>query len=390
MEHQQRIGDVAEILLDYVEKGTTFQGREVMTVPASVYLDADLWAAEMERIFMAVPLIVAASCELPEPGTWKACEMMGKPILVTRDREGVARAFLNVCSHRGGRVAREGCGAGTRFACEYHGWTFAADGKLVGVADPAKFGAVDKESRALKALPCAEKGGFIFAVLTPGATIDVDSFYAGMLDDFELLGFKDWAFLGRRELTGANWKIAFDGYLEGYHFASLHPETIHPRTPSNVTHYEAFGPHLRIGFPQVSIPKLREKPREEWGRQENHGFDFVRIIFPNVSVFVAPEITQVAQLLPGPTPDKNRTILNFYRREGARDEADRAQLEGMMDWLLQVVRDEDYTTGDHIQQGLAAGGLDQITFGLNERGNQYFHEWVDWYLSDQTGPRPVL
>lgn len=391
MEQQAGIGDVAEILLDYVEEGRTFMGRDVREVPASAYLDPQRWLREMDAIFLRQPLIVAASCELPGPGTWKACEMLGKPILITRDRDGGARVFLNVCSHRGGRVAKDGCGEGTRFACVYHGWTFAADGRLLGVSDPAKFGPLDKSRRGLRELPSAERAGFIFAVLTPGEPIDIDGFYRGALSDFDAIGFGDWTFLGRRELTGANWKIAFDGYLEGYHFASLHPQTIHPRTPSNVTHYQAFGPHLRIGFPQVAIAeKLKGRARGDWGALENQGFDFVRILFPNVSVFVAPEITQVAQLFPGPTPDANRTVLNFYRREGPRDDADRAQLEGMMDWLLEVVRDEDYATGAAIQQGLESGAHDSVVFGLNERGNQYFHEWVDWLTGERAGPEPVL
>ena len=88
-------------------------------------------------------------------------------------------------------------------------------------------------------------------------------------------------------------------------------------------HYEGFGPNIRIGFPQRRIAEaLRPLPREEWGKQENNGYDFVRIFFPNVSAFIAPEITQIAQLFPGPTPDKNRTVLNYLRREPIRDEAD--------------------------------------------------------------------
>ena len=82
-----------------------------------------------------------------------------------------------------------------------------------------------------------------------------------------------------RVIEGANWKIAFDGYLEGYHFASLHPETIHPRTPSNCMHYEGFGPNMRIGFPQRRIGEaLRDVPRDQWGLQENNGFDSHRLV----------------------------------------------------------------------------------------------------------------
>ena len=389
---REALGDVAERLVDYVERGETFRGERIVTLPSRIYTDPDRWHAEMALIFRRVPLVLAASAELPGPNTYKADEMMGLPILVSRDKTGRARAFLNVCSHRGAPVAADGHGKCNRFVCKYHAWTFANDGRLMGVAEPAKFGDIDKAQLGLRELPCEERNGLILGVLTPGAPIDVDAFFAGMLADLDAVGFADWAFLGRRVIHGANWKIAFDGYMEGYHFQQLHPETIFPRTPSNVTHYEAFGPHLRIGFPQTDIgEKLGSVPRSDWGLRENQGYDFVRILFPNVSIFLAPEITQVAQLFPGPTPDKNRTVLTFLRREAPRDADDAASIETTMDWLRDVVRDEDYAIGARVQQGVESGAHESIVLGQNERGNQYFHEWVDWYLADDpSAPTPTL
>lgn len=385
------IGDVAEKMLDYVENDTTFMTDKVMSVPSRSYTDPDQWAAEMELIFKRVPLMLALTCEMPNPGDYKAMEAVGLPILITRAKDGVARAFLNVCSHRGAPVAAEGHGNCPRFSCIYHGWTFGADGKLIGISDRSKFGDVDKGGLGLRELPCAEKNGMIFVVLTPGAPLDVDSYYGALLDDYDYIGLKDWTYLGYRVIEGANWKIAFDGYLEGYHFATLHPETIYPRTPSNVTHYEGFGPNMRIGFPQRSIAKLREVPRATWGERENDGFDFVRIFFPNVSVFVAPELTQIAQLFPGPTPDRNRTVLMYARKEPIKDEADREACEKMINFLRDVTYGEDYVVGLSIQKGLESGAHDDLLFGRNERGNQYFHEWLNWYLQDDpTLPKPVM
>ncbi len=212
-----------------------------------------------------------------------------------------------------------------------------------------------------------------------------------MLEDFEAASLAGWTFLGSRAIEGANWKVAFDGYLEGYHFATLHPKSIAARTYSNITHYEAFGPHLRIGFPQLSIDKLRASPREQWGHLENTGFDFVRILFPNVSAFLAPEIAQIAQLFPGPTPDKNRTVLLYARKTPPKDAADQAGIEQMIDFLRDVTYNDDYVLGMKIQKGLESGAHDSIVFGKNERGNQFFHETVEWYLkNDPHAPKPVL
>ena len=389
---REDLAQIAETLLDYAENGKTFQTDKITTVPSGVYTDADLWQKEMDAVFKKLPLALAASAQLPEPGSYKAMEAVGLPILITRDKDGQAHAFLNVCAHRGAPVADEGCGHKSRFTCKYHGWTYTNDGKLIGVAEAHTFGDIDKSTRGLTALPCEEKSGLIFVTLTPGAEMDLDGFLDGMLDDLDYYNFKDWAYIGQRVITGANWKIAFDGYLEGYHFSSLHPESIHPRTYSNLTHYENFGPHMRIGFAQTGIKeKLGAEPKEKWGEMENNGYDFVRILFPNVSIFLAPEITQVAQLFPGPTVDQNRTVLMFFRNDPPKDDADREGLEGMMDWLRQVVEEEDYMIGDLIQKGLQSGAHDEIVLGKNERGNQFFHECLAWYMAnDKSKPMPKI
>ena len=384
-------GEVAQVLLDYVEQNRTFRTEQIKRVPSVHYTDPERWSREMALIFKRVPLMLALTAELPNAGDYKAMTALGLPILITRGNDSMARAMLNVCAHRGAPVAADGHGRCARFTCTYHGWTYANDGRLLAVTDREKFGELDKTTRGLTVLPCVERAGMIFVMLTPDAPLDVDQFYGSMLDDFEAADLAHWTFLGSRVIEGANWKIAFDGYLEGYHFATLHPKTIHPRTPSNVTHYEACGPHLRIGFPQVSIRALRDVPREQWDSRENQGFDYVRILFPNVSAFLAPEIAQIAQLFPGPTPDQNRTVLLYARREPPRDDADRAALEQMINFLRDVTYQEDYVLGLKIQQGLESGAHPDIVFGNNERGNQYFHEYVAWYLrNDPLGPRPAL
>jgi phenylpropionate dioxygenase-like ring-hydroxylating dioxygenase large terminal subunit len=392
MDREKQIGDVAEIMLDYVENKKTFLTDNIMTVPSRSYTDPDQWEAEMELIFKRVPLMLAFTAEMPNPGDYKAMDAAGMPVLINRDKDGKVRAFLNVCAHRGAPVANNGHGNCARFTCKYHSWTYGQDGKLIGISESSKFGEVDKSQRGLRQLPCEERAGMIFVCLTPDAPMDLDDFYKEYLEDFAALDMGSWAFLGTRVIEGANWKIAFDGYLEGYHFASLHPETIYPRTPSNCMHYEGYGASMRIGFPHHAIAEnLKDVPRREWGKQENNGFDFVRILFPNVSAFIAPEITQIAQLFPGPTPDKNRTVLNYLRREPIKDDEDRANAEAAINFFRDVTYNEDYLIGLEIQKGLESGAQEELIFGRNERGNQFFHEWLNWYLQDDaTLPKPVM
>lgn len=383
--------NAAAHLVDYVENNRTDQAADVMTVPASAYTDPGIWAREMDLIFGRLPILAALSVELPNPGDYKAADISGKPILITRLKDGSIRAMLNVCSHRSMLVAQEGRGNCSRFSCPYHGWTFGNDGRLVGVADPHKFGDFDKSENGLTQLPVHERGGLIFVVMTPGLEVDFDAFLGGMIEDIERLNFQDWHYCGNREIFGANWKVAYDGYLEGYHFAAAHPTTINLITFCNVMHFEGYGPHLLIGFPNLNVATLKDVPHEELWKRESNGFDFIRTFFPNVSIFVAPELTQIAQLIPGPTPAENRTVLHFLTRQPPANEEEKAKTEGAIDWLSGVVDREDYQVGLKVQRGLNSGAHKNVVFGKNERGNQYFHKWVAWYLAnDPSRPLPTL
>lgn len=379
---QETHNRIAARLLDHVRNRTTDQAEGPMRVPSASYTDPELWQREMEVIFKRLPILAALSAEISQPGHYKTLDLLDTPILLTRLRDGSVRAMLNVCGHRGMKLA-EGQGKCDKFACPYHAWLYGNDGNLLRIAGEDTYGDVEKASFKLKQLPVYERGGMIFVVLTPGLEVDFAGFLGGMIEDIEALGFADWHYCGNREIQGANWKVAYDGYLEGYHFAAAHPETIHARTFSNLAAYGNYGPHQLIGFAQKSMEeKLGQVPPGELHRHENNGYDFIRTLFPNVSIFVAPEITQVAQLIPGPGVGENRTVLHFIQRQAPQNDEERQANEQMMDWLRDVVDGEDYQLGLKVQKGLESGAFDYITFGRNEPGNQLFHRTLEHYLSE--------
>jgi nitrite reductase/ring-hydroxylating ferredoxin subunit len=398
--NRQRIGDVAEALLEYCENNKTFQADKIVTVAATSYTDPDRRRAEIDLIFKRVPLMLALSCEMPKPGDYKAMEVVGLPVLIARDKVGAVRAFLNVCAHRWAPVAAEGLGNCThfRFVCPFHGWTYGADGKLIGITDRAKFGDIDQSTHGLKQLPCEERHGMIFVCLTPGMSFDLDGYYGTLLEEFADAGLKNWTFLGSRVLECANWKIMLTNFFESYHFATAHSRTL-AEWASNVNHYEGFGPNMRIGFSLRAITKLREVPRAHWDQQEGGPFVFMRYLFPNVvgslglslSRGFLPGITGFSQTFPGTTPDRGRVVMLYLRKEPLENEADREKVEKEIKFRCDVLRDEDFALGIATQKGLESGAHEGLLYGHNERGNQYFHEWVNWYLQgDPLLPKPVI
>src|SRR6059058_3961909 len=89
--------------------------RPVMRRPEQVadYTCPEQAAREGELFFRDGPINVGLSALLPRPGDWLTHDYAGVPILLVRRADGSLGAFLNVCRHRGARVA-EGCGNGAR------------------------------------------------------------------------------------------------------------------------------------------------------------------------------------------------------------------------------------------------------------------------------------
>jgi phenylpropionate dioxygenase-like ring-hydroxylating dioxygenase large terminal subunit len=378
--------EVGKRLLEHIAAGTTDCADEVTRIPVSWYLDPALWEREMQNIFRRLPLMLAFSVEVAEPGDTKAMDVAGVPVLMRRGRDGVARAFLNVCSHRGARLQAEGISKCPRLVCPYHAWAYDDEGALAGIYKSELFGELDRKTKGLTALPCEEHAGLLFVVLTPGLPIDVKRYLGEMLDDLATLGIDRWHVYARRELESANWKATHDGYVDGYHLEVLHPKTVGLFTKGAVNTFDSCGPHQRIGFANHDIEKLREIDSGAW--QQDEGFGFVRTLFPNISFAVrAGGGGLVSQLLPGPTPDRSRTIQTYLRAQlpETDEEKQRADLE--VEMFYAAVRDEDYATVAGVQQGMESGAIDEVVLGRNELGNQRLHRWIEYYSQDE--PRPA-
>src|SRR3954466_12846770 len=82
-------------------------------IPVERYFDEAIWRREVQQLFRGLPLIAAHASELA-PGQALAHDAYGVPLLLTRDEAGVARAFLNVCRHRGMRLVDADGGAQPR------------------------------------------------------------------------------------------------------------------------------------------------------------------------------------------------------------------------------------------------------------------------------------
>ena len=83
-------------LVEHFRHKSTDQAEGQYGEPVSNYADPDVWQQEMARIHQKVPLPVALSAELPEPGTHKAMDVAGRPVLITRAERGRLRPRIGL------------------------------------------------------------------------------------------------------------------------------------------------------------------------------------------------------------------------------------------------------------------------------------------------------
>jgi nitrite reductase/ring-hydroxylating ferredoxin subunit len=366
----------------HAKTGTISQVPDILRIPASNYFDPGRFQLEIDRIFKRVPLMLAPSAELPNPGDFKTMEVLGVPVLLSRGQNGEIRAFINSCVHRGANVATAPSGNTKRFMCPYHGWTYNEDGALMGIASPHEFGEVDKSCLKLKALPVAERAGLIWVIVNPNSDLDIDLFLSGYDRILANFGFDKWHFFQKRVIKGPNWKIAYDGYLDFYHLPVLHKATFGADMFNQALYY-AWGPHQRVQAPLRELIALESKPEEEWGAE--FVLDGVWTIFPHISIASfdgGGRGVMISQLLPGETVDVSYTT-QMYLMEKIPNEKQARDGDGQFKLLEYVVQEEDYFTGLRQQRALKAGGIDHVMYGRNEGGAQRFHGWVERILATE-------
>lgn len=366
--------------LVHFQNRTTDQADAVMAMPVSAYTDPERYEREVDRVFRNLPLAMALSLELPEPGSYLAIDQLGAPVLLVRGEDGVARAFLNACRHRGAPVCEPGSGNARVFACPYHAWTYNTRGELVGRYRGETFGEVDEASLGLTPLACAERSGLIWVTLSPDAAFDIDEWLGPFQAELDTLDLTNWHLYEQREIVGPGWKVTMDGYLEVYHHDSVHGKTVGEHTIGNLLVHDTYGQHQRMVFGRRSLQALADKPESEWTPGQD-----IRLIhsgFPNLSISgILGDHCLVSHIFPGPTLDTTltrQTVLAARAPTTPEEEQASATFSAM---VLQAVRDEDYAMGFRIQAALRSGANAEFLYGRNEPAVQNYHRWISRFVN---------
>jgi len=102
-------------------------------ISREIFVNEDVYQQEQEQLFAHAWLFVGHESQIPRPGDYFISCMGEESVILTRDNQQQIHVFLNTCRHRGMKVCRYDEGNTAVFTCPYHGWSYATDGRLVGV-----------------------------------------------------------------------------------------------------------------------------------------------------------------------------------------------------------------------------------------------------------------
>lgn len=199
-------------------------------VSLSLMGDEEIYQWELEELFGKGWNLLGHESEIPNSGDYVVRPIGEDELLVARDREGNIHASLNVCPHRGMRVALGEEGNAAIHKCIYHGWAFRPNGDFVGapVEKEKMHGDMcSKEELGLKKARVELYGGLIFVTWNiDGPSFEEylgdAKFYFDMLwkrtdSGLEVLGPPQKVFID------CNWKCSGEqSGGDGFHTLTLH------------------------------------------------------------------------------------------------------------------------------------------------------------------------
>jgi len=215
-----------------------------VAMPTEPYICEQYARDEKARLWLKVWQMACREEEIPNVGDYYVYEILDQSLIVTRVAEDEIVAYHNACRHRG-RKLLEGCGRAAHFHCPYHGWQWNLQGENTKVLNKELWnGALDADRLRLRQVKVDRWAGFVF--------VNFDSECGPLADHLETLDYWIGPFQVERMRykwrqwlkLDCNWKVAVEGFIEGYHAETTHPQT--KRVSNAETHSSTEGLHGRL------------------------------------------------------------------------------------------------------------------------------------------------
>jgi choline monooxygenase len=359
------------------------------TLASRFYTDPAVLDIEKARIFRRTWQLVGTLSQacgevngvkhtIADPESFFTADVCGEPIVVVRDKQGMLRAFSNVCRHRAGPIA-SGSGCKSVLRCGYHGWTYTLDGRLIGTPDVEGVEFFDRSTMGMVPLRLETWEQFIFVNFDRDAE-PLATYLGDISEQVRGFPFDGLQMAERRDyVIDCNWKVYVDNYLEGYHIPIAHPGLMREidysqyRTDTSRYHSQQFAP-IRAMKPEEAGKRFYAPGT---GLQEALYF----WIFPNLMLNIYPDNVSTNLIVPL-SHEKTLTIFEWFFHD-----VESAKVQERMKRAIAFsdeVQQEDIGLCESVQRGLRSSTYDRGRYSVKrENGVHHFHMLLGEFLGQE-------
>ena len=359
---------------------------ELPIIPAGRYTDPEFLALENEYLWRKSWLYALHSDELPRAGSYRMWRRTGVPIIITRGKDNVIRAFYNTCAHRGAPLVESEQGDTQGFFCRYHGWTYDLTGRLTTVRERRDFPEIDLNCHGLTPVRCEMFGNWVFINEDSNAEPLLQAI-APTPEHWENLQVDKLRYITSNTFEVAcNVKILLDAFFETYHLKSIHPNTVDRFLDSRGTYIELWPrgqsmmttPHRN---PDWRDPGAKGMPAiesaDELFKNQNPSY----YIFPGL--VTPPAATGIPFLTFWPKTASTMIVdVHWF----ATEEAIGHDMWSTRVLNLAKIFDEDAQFAPRIQESVETKGFKGMYVSYQERRIYHFHEELDRRIGPEKIP----
>ena len=337
-------------------------------LPVEAYTSQEWLDRELTTIFGNTWQFAGFMEDIQDPGDYITVQCGHQNILVVKGRDQRLRAFHNLCRHRGTQLLRAVGKKQKALTCPYHDWTYSLNGQLISVPEKdTEFPDLELDKICLHKASVDIWRGMIWVHPKPNVQSITQWFegveeHLGPHDPTRLIEYPDTSY---EKIINANWKIVVENYIDVYHLAHLHSNTLNMYDHAKAEfgfigdHYVFWEPLAKKYFD--NLDKLMPFKRIQEMTDEHIGA-YVPWLFPSLGLSETDSSWSIFSILPL-APDKTKVIV-------------RSKLEPMTDWEYYKQQAKSYASWHGIM------GTDTKYGGQPNENSEDPMDWNDFMEED--------
>ena len=341
VEHESRLRELSPVVAQLEEDLQASWG-----LPSWFYVDPRVHELDLQAIFRREWQYIGPTEKVSAPGDVLVGQAGDVPVVVARCENGELHGFVNVCRHRGYKVAMENARNCKRLVCRYHAWSYWLNGDLAAAPGSEEEPEFPKEDLSLIPVAVDTWGDAVFVNADPYARPFLEVYHDLAATAAEgKLTLEPGQFSFVRETVHdvpSNWKLWYDNFAECYHCDNIH-------RGSFASAYDASVGSANVEF-RSRFFFSRYAPKRRASGTELRADNYRSVnMYPGFLYLQQGEIMILSQMRPT-APERTCQLVHYF----AEKDADLDRVEQWIDlWEQTFTEDGDATAVQ--QEGLRVG-----------------------------------